>query len=554
MVHDPAWFYPATEHRRAVIRAETAIEQPRPVTLLIGGAGIGKTLLQRMLAARCRDRFLIARIDRHDRLHKQPLQAALEAFGLKVADAPPAELLDQARLFLQEGQRDGLRPLLIVDDAQMLSEPDLAQIRVLAEAGMAVLLAGRDDLSGRLEAWRADDLIADQVDVPPFRDSETAGYVPHRFALARCPCHRGISPFDVGSLKVLHHWSGGVPGVLNDLMQHCLRAAGATGTAVIGAGFVDNCLRGTAIAPPVVLSPAKADTGQAKPSADRSAADAAPIDDPKTPLPPLRAVPAGYLVSAETSGRWPGAAGLILLVLPVLAVVGLGLWWLQRPDPAGEVPEAIAIAPATIADRSMGSELPEVADASPDAPHLPPVTELSTPPDPVVLMDEALAAGPDQAARAALLYQRAALWGQPRAAYYLGQAFETGEGVSPDLNRARGWYSLAIGVWGAEQRLGALAGNAPPAGRVAAPVPTMQAAYPDGRVEIHWQNGEGDSPAGFLIEYVTADGGGEIQRIETERTAILLPGPVERWRVIALGRTAADAEASGWNTASPPQP
>lgn len=74
-------------------------------------------------------------------------------------------------------------------------------------------------------------------------------------------------------------------------------------------------------------------------------------------------------------------------------------------------------------------------------------------PDAQILLTQALEADIVDQAAALALYKRAALWGNERAAYYLGQLYETGIGVEADPNSARAWYRKAPDISGAVARL-----------------------------------------------------------------------------------------------------
>src|SRR5699024_9417248 len=78
------------------------------------------------------------------------------------------------------------------------------------------------------------------------------------------------------------------------------------------------------------------------------------------------------------------------------------------------------------------------------------------------LLSEALAVGDADPARAAQLYTRAASWGNARAAYYLGQLYETGIGLPVDPYRAEAWYEVAGDIGGASARLADLKAASPP--------------------------------------------------------------------------------------------
>ncbi|MCF3972769.1 AAA family ATPase [Paracoccus salsus] len=619
-IHDPAWMYPATGHRRALAALEAGIEARQPLLLLTGVAGSGKTLLLRVIEARHRDDLDLVHVDRDDTDPSDPVQRALGAFCRQGPDLPAATLEQRLRLRLSHSADPSRGVLLIVDDAHRLSDGALRQIADLGGlvsdgvSLMPVLLAGQPELLARLSLPPHDALqarLGTRCDLAPLTERETAGYVAHRFEIARCRCHSGVSPFAPGSLRIVHHWSGGVPGVVNRQVRQCLSQADSAGLPVIGAAFADTCLRpGGATPGALPVAPSRDGISDAGPGGESGPGD--PGDPggqgPSPPGPgdsgpamaafardggtgqgdlPMREVPTSFANRLPSPSRSPLRSALI--VLPLVAVIALGAAWqltTDAPAPAlapasspvangAAAPESdrIAALPATRAvppvEPAPTPSPAEVADqALPDAPapvmshatvasalgvrRLPPVRTIESVPDPQALLDEALALGPAHLPAAALLYARAALRNSDWAAYFLGQAFETGDGVGIDLNRARAWYRAAAGIWGAQLRVKELSDAPVVRGLDSRPVPIMQAIFPNGDIEIHWRSAGGDSPVRFAVEYQLAGGGGGLQRAETDRSAMLLHGPVLRWRIVTLDVLGADAESTGWTWPAPP--
>lgn len=593
-VHDPAWLFMARGHRHALSVLDQAVAARRPAAMLTGVAGAGKTLLLRALAASWQERARIAWINGPDRtgdalVDDRPagaVQALLDALPLGAPAASAAQQMGALRDRLLTLAARGVAPaLLFVDDADRLTDAALDRLSEIADlvhegtALMPVILAGKPALAERLALPRNIALasrIGDSVVLSPLEMAETAAYVESRFETARCACHHADSPFDPGSLKVLHHWSGGVPGILNEMAMRCLRDTDLGRRRSIGATPVEMLLRSGPAGPlpagplPASPVPGAAVASAPLPTPPRPTAAQGPVPDAplwgSVPAPEARVLPMPF-VQADPAPRAPRRGRSALIGLALLAMIGAGVQFLIRPIQQGVTGDtdgtaASRSAPLRRDEPQPGESLTSVrlfepatqaeraALTSAEDDDAPPPGPVSAIPDPAAMLDEALAIGRFRPALAALLYQRAALWGNARAAYYLGQAYETGTGLPADANRARAWYGAATGIWGAAQRLEALEPGAPVV--TSAPVPTMQAIYPDGRTALHWRAAEGDSPAAFIVEYQPAGIDGEVLRLTTTLSAVLIAGPVARWRVMAATEGREDAPATRWIQLAPP--
>ncbi|ARC88762.1 AAA family ATPase [Rhodovulum sp. MB263] len=134
----------------------------------------------------------------------------------------------------------------------------------------------------------------------------------------------------------------------------------------------------------------------------------------------------------------------------------------------------------------------------------------------------------------AIAYSRAAVNGQSRAAYYLGQIYEVGDGVERNIDTARHWYRIAATeVVAAQVRLDDLPeGPADPDRATARP---LAAHLAGGVIELVWQ---GSGP--FLVE-LAAEPGPPQARFATALTAARLSLPADlalNWWRIRAGRNA----------------
>lgn len=541
---DPRLFFASPTHSTALGRLTRAGNSPGAVTLLTGAPGTGKTLLLRVLAqSRPAGSTLILGQNGADMT--QPLRWVLDAAGLDAASASEPDLLTRARAVLTPA-RAAEPQLLIVDEAQRLDDHDLDQMARLAHPAdgdgiaPAIILAGLPNLTGRIASSAAAGLrarIVQRVTLSPLTASDTRNYVAARLAACRLGTLLSLE-----AVELVHRVSGGVPRRINQIIQQALFEAMLEGRDLVDAPFLDRCLatpfgagmaRTLAPAPP---SPgATGATSAHPPPGSPRIADQPEGAEPAFPRPEA-GKPNGDQDDRNPDDRGQTAALRFDAARPSPAPParswGRGRWAaLALLGTAAAV--TVLRAPAT---------QPIVAASVLAAP-----PAISQPPDPRLLVEQAIANELTSPARAALLYESAALWGDRRAAYFAGQLYETGLGVPRDLRRARAWYRAAGDMAGAERRLQQLAVPADLPSDPGRARPLEQRLYPDAALEIHWQ---GDAPI-FAVEYVRAGEPGPAQRLQTSLTAVLLDGPVSRWRILSLREDGGEAAATGWSRATP---
>lgn len=543
----------------------------RPVLILSGDPGVGKTTLARQIADRCGAHRRVALIGHlRAQLVDLPHQVP-KAFGL----APDRAFGDaeQGAETVRRALRDaGGQALLIVDEAQALSDDGLDYLALLTGAAdgetrpLTVLLIDGGDLQRRLAVH--DGLrsrVGGRFRLVAFDEAETAAYIAHRFRVSGCSCHAGVQVFDESGARRLHALSGGVPRVIDTLVQRCLFQAAMTGQTAMDADFVRSCLATLAedggLAHLVV-------PGSARPVAKPAGAEAVaaslrpenppavqedppvepvgrvkPLSDPVAVMPqdPGRRGPVHAMPGTPWKAGLAAAAAGLLILFPIPGNRGSA----DAVATASLLPLAPVLATAMQGVAGQGSASGRIASV----PLMPGRARVEDAPDPDRLLSDGLAIGGADPARAARLYARAALWGNDRAAYYLGQLYETGVGVGVDLDRAKGWYEQAPDLRGAAARLADLRADEPAKGSEppASPIPVRQVLFKAGQTELHWQ---GDAPR-FRVEYVPAGGRGSMRSFETALSGALIPHPVARWRVVPLRRDGSAGPASPWSRPVP---
>lgn len=214
---DFRFYYPSETHQAAALKLQYAVESYRMGALLAGWSGVGKTLLvgwlQTQLSASIQPQLRLVL----PQLSPTELLRWVADSLDPSADAPHSADSDTLvrRIAGRLGQlhQSGHRPLLVVEEAHLLDEPQLETLRLLMnfndahEGGLTILLVGQPTLLPTIHRFSAlEERLGVKCLLRPFTLDETMGYVAHRLQAAGS--QRAL--FDSGALETLHELSGGV--------------------------------------------------------------------------------------------------------------------------------------------------------------------------------------------------------------------------------------------------------------------------------------------------------------------------------------------------------
>ncbi len=152
--------------------------------------------------------------------------------------------MNQLNTFLLEQKAASRRVLLIIDEAQTLSENTLEQVRLLSnletsrEKLIQILLLGQPELDRKLDERGLRQLrqrISVRWKLDPLDAHETRAYVRHRLSVA---AGEPKDLFSEAALREIHRRTGGIPRLVNQLCDRSLLAGYAERAAEIGPRLV----------------------------------------------------------------------------------------------------------------------------------------------------------------------------------------------------------------------------------------------------------------------------------------------------------------------------
>ena len=159
---DPQFLYLSKHHARAKAYMESTIWFTDGFVVITGEIGSGKTTLIETFLKELEKDVVVAQINQTQVSAIEFLQTVLVQFGFQPFRMKKAELLSTLNEFLVEQYANGRRVLLIVDEAQNLSNKVLEEIRLLSgvettkEKVLRIILAGQPELNEKLNSADAD--------------------------------------------------------------------------------------------------------------------------------------------------------------------------------------------------------------------------------------------------------------------------------------------------------------------------------------------------------------------------------------------------------------
>jgi general secretion pathway protein A len=237
LTSNPEFLFYTGQHREALSNLEYGLMSAKAITVLIGEAGTGKTTLLRaaLESERCR---AVSAIFVHNptltRVEFVEMIASQFQLGSN-AEQSKTSLLNALEPLLRARRTRGQQTVLVVDEAQSLSDELLEEIRLLAnietetEKLLPVVLAGQPELAARLNEPGLRQLkqrIALRCEIGPLSLEETAAYIASRVRKAGGDTTR---LFTREAVKLIHHCSGGIPRTVNVMCENALISGFALG-------------------------------------------------------------------------------------------------------------------------------------------------------------------------------------------------------------------------------------------------------------------------------------------------------------------------------------
>jgi general secretion pathway protein A len=229
---NPHFLFHSGKHREALNHLLYGIRERKGFVQLTGEVGAGKTTLCRAMLEQLDDHYATALI-LNPVLNGDELMKAIAAeFGLPAGHLhlDRLETLALINEFLLKQAEMGRTAVLIIDEAQDLTEDLLEQVRLLSNIEtddrklLQIVLLGQPELRERLNSPRLRQLrqrITVRYHLAALKRQEVAQYVQHRLALAGAT---GRPYFTQPALWRVYFYSRGIPRLINAVCDKALLA------------------------------------------------------------------------------------------------------------------------------------------------------------------------------------------------------------------------------------------------------------------------------------------------------------------------------------------
>lgn len=224
---DASCFFMSRQHAEALATVQYSLLTSAGLTLVTGESGVGKTVLIRRVMSNLDDSVVVGSISNTHSDFGSILPWIVSAFELRSSMGDSVEMYGTLKSFLTEQTSQERRVVLIIDEAQNLSQSALEEVRLLTNLntsdlhGIQVVLVGQPSLDGKLEQDSMKELaqrVALDFRIDPLDFEDTDEYITYRLSLY------GGKPelFDYVARACIYYHSHGIPRLINSVCDLAL--------------------------------------------------------------------------------------------------------------------------------------------------------------------------------------------------------------------------------------------------------------------------------------------------------------------------------------------
>ncbi|WDP90731.1 MAG: AAA family ATPase [Desulfobacter sp.] len=313
---DPAFMWFGEKHKEALATLRYGILDNKGFLLLTGDVGTGKTSLINALIQSLGPDVICTTVPDPSLDKLDLLNYIAAAFGMDREFNSKGAFLGHFRNFLIKANENNKKVLLIIDEAQLLTQEMLEEIRLLSNIEKTdtklinIFFIGQNEFNeilNRPQNRAVRQRMTLNYNIDPLTPEETEAYIRHRLKVAGTE----EKLFDHGAVQEVFLYSGGFPRRINILCDHALLSGYVKEQRLIDASIISECAKELKIPAYVRNRDINGFTESKVPQPPRPAVPKRP-HQPAPPVYPIQPPPYPYPAPpARPASRFPWTGVLV---------------------------------------------------------------------------------------------------------------------------------------------------------------------------------------------------------------------------------------------------
>jgi general secretion pathway protein A len=243
---DPDYLYMSRVHENTYVHLEYAIVENKGFVVVTGEIGSGKTTLINYLLNKIGEDIHVGLINNTNILPAEFLRMICQEFELDPKTDDKAELIDIFSGFLIDQYAAGERVVLIIDEAQNLTNDTMEEIRMLSNIEtekhhlIQIILVGQPELKFKLQQSNLKQFVQRvtvHCHLKGLEKDEVNEYISHRLEVGG---GNRFDIFDEETIDLIAVYSRGIPRLINILCDSALVYGFADELETISTPILDN--------------------------------------------------------------------------------------------------------------------------------------------------------------------------------------------------------------------------------------------------------------------------------------------------------------------------